>query len=500
METPRTPTSEESVAPAERLSTLGHLAYKRVSIRHVWDVLLLSARGAATTQLDRTAAALTYRTLFSLVPVLVVGLAILGAFATRDQMGMWVREILDFAGLNQISLDQSPIDSDLVTFQVPGGQVSNIDLDQWIASAVSRVKELPFKTIGWIGTGVLIYAAFSMLVEVERAFNDIYHAPTGRNWLRRIVLYWTLLTLGPVFLLAGFFVRSWMATTFAQLMPAENSGGFFAAGVPVIVTTAISVLLFLVVYTTVPNTKVRFRPALTGAVFAAALWEAGKFGFAKYLQFTAGYATFYGSLAILPLFMLWVYLTWIIVLIGLQLSYTLQSYGQAVQLARQGGMRGIRTAAALLGLAPQTRLLPTVIDPASVLAIMAAVGERFTRGRSSGLEEISRETGLSEQVLEEVMRRLVSQRLLVKVDDAERVAYNLARPLESITAAELLEVGQSLCVELVRESDRAMLQRVHQHAAAAFAGLTLRDVMAQGGRGPNGCEAKAATGASPATA
>ena len=63
----------------------------------------------------------------------------------------------------------------------------------------------PGKTrIGWIGTGVLIYASLSMLVEIERAFNEIYHAPSGRSWLRRLVLYWTLLTLGPIFLLGGF--------------------------------------------------------------------------------------------------------------------------------------------------------------------------------------------------------------------------------------------------------------------------------------------------------
>ena len=460
------------------IESLENVAKRKWAPHQVLHVVVLAARGAANIQIDRTAAALTYRTLFSLVPVMVIGLAIMGAFASSEQMNAWIRQILDFTGLNQISIDQSPIDDDMREFYVPGThEPAAIQLDSWISSAVARVKSLPFKTIGWIGTGVLIYAALSMLVEIERAFNEIYKAPSGRSWLRRLVLYWTLLTLGPIFLLGGFFVRAWLASVFSAIWPGSQTSTVLTDIVPFLTTTAISAVLFLVVFAIVPNTKVRFLPALVGAVFAAILWESGKLLFAAYLRYTAGYATFYGSLAVLPLFMLWVYLTWIIVLIGLQLAYSLQSYRQAVALARQGGVRGLRTAAALLGLAPESRVPTLMLDPASLLAVMAAVGRRFALGKVTTLSDISRDTGIDERVLEEVMRRLLAANLLVKLDDHERDSFNPSRPLDTMPADQVLSIGDQMCAELGREEDRALLAKLRGARSHLVAGKSIADIM-----------------------
>ncbi len=458
--------------------TLENVAKHKFAPYQIVHVIVLAARGAASTQIDRTAAALTYRTLFSLVPVLVIGLAIMGAFATAEQMNLWIRQILDFAGLNQISIEQSPVSSDLRDFNIPGTtEPATMQLDAWISSAVSRVKGLPFKTIGWIGTGVLFYAALSVLVEIERAFNEIYRAPSGRSWLRRLVLYWTLLTLGPVFLLGGFFVRAWLANMFDVLWPGSKTSIVLTSIVPLATTTTISTLLFLVVFAIVPNTKVRFFPAFIGAFFAAILWESGKLLFAAYLRYTAGYATFYGSLAVLPLFMLWVYLTWIIVLIGLQLAHTLQSYSQAVSLARQGGHRGLRTAAALLGLAPDSRTPTLVFDPALLLSVMTSIGRRFSQGNVTSLTDLSRETAIDERILEDVMRRLLAAKLLVKLDDHERDSFNPARPLDSISALEVLQIGDQMCTEPGRDGDRALMTQLRESRTSTLAGKSIADLM-----------------------
>lgn len=458
--------------------TLENVAKHKFAPYQIIHVIVLAARGAASTQIDRTAAALTYRTLFSLVPVLVIGLAIMGAFATAEQMNLWIRQILDFAGLNQISIEQSPVSSDLRDFNIPGTtEPATMQLDAWISGAVSRVKGLPFKTIGWIGTGVLFYAALSVLVEIERAFNEIYRAPSGRSWLRRLVLYWTLLTLGPVFLLGGFFVRAWLANMFDTFWPGSKTSIVLTSIVPLATTTAISTILFLVVFAIVPNTKVRFFPAFIGAFFAAILWETGKLLFAAYLRYTAGYATFYGSLAVLPLFMLWVYLTWIIVLIGLQLAHTLQSYSQAVSLARLGGHRGLRTAAALLGLAPDSRTPTLVFDPALLLSVMTSIGRRFSQGNVTSLTDLSRETAIDERILEDVMRRLLAAKLLVKLDDHERDSFNPARPLDSISALEVLQIGDQMCTEPGRDGDRALMTQLRESRTNTLAGKSIVDLM-----------------------
>ncbi|MBU6413700.1 MAG: YihY/virulence factor BrkB family protein [Planctomycetes bacterium] len=487
------------------------LAKSKYAPRQVFEVLRLAARGAATTQLDRTAAALTYRTLFSLIPMLVIGLAVIGAFATPDQISETVSRFLRFAGVSNIVVGEtSPTGKDLPEGLIFGkveapvsvnpfetvGDITVVKeqqeapkpppgLEQWITDLVSRVRGLPFRTIGLVGLGVLIYGAISMLVEIERAFNGIYHAPTGRHWLKRITLYWTLITLGTIGLVATFYVQESLTSWVDQLLQQDLLSGIRGPALRVVayaITVLISTALLLIVYTTVPNTRVSFGPALAGALCAAIVFEASKWGFTQYLKYSAGYSRFYGSLALLPLFMLWVYLTWLIVLVGLQLAYSMQSFGQAVQIARQGGVRGLRTAAALLGLAPEARRDPGFVDPASVLAIMCIVGEKYAKGSPADAAEIARQTGISEAVMEELLRRLLRERLLLKVEDGERDAFAPGRPLEVLTAAEVLRAGESLCGDLAQSGDRRVMEMLSLARAKAVEGRTVADMIRESGR------------------
>jgi len=227
---------------------------------------------------------------------------------------------------------------------------------------------------------------------------------------------------------------------------------------------------------------VNLGPALTGAFCSAIVFEASKWGFTQYLKYSAGYSRFYGSLAVLPLFMLWVYLTWLIVLVGLQLAYSMQSFRQAVEIARQGGVRGLRTAAALLGLAPEARRESGFVDPASVLAIMCIVGERYARGTPADASEIARQTGISEVTLEEILRRLLRERLLLKVDDGDRDAFAPGRPLEVLTAAEVLRAGESMCTDLALSGDRRVMEMLSQARVKAIEGRTVADIIRESGR------------------
>ncbi|HWQ28598.1 MAG TPA: YhjD/YihY/BrkB family envelope integrity protein, partial [Dehalococcoidia bacterium] len=143
--------------------------------------------------------------------------------------------------------------------------------------------------------------------------------PAGRSWARRITQYWTLLTLGTILLFTTFYVgekfKSWAADV-GESTGLMGRGPVALAVIGYSVTVVISTLLLLLAYLTVPNTKVRWRPALVGAFVAAVLWEAGKWGFTQYLRYSAAYERIYGSIALIPLFLLWVYLTWLIVLLG----------------------------------------------------------------------------------------------------------------------------------------------------------------------------------------
>src|SRR5262249_6220086 len=158
-------------------------------------------------------------------------------------------------------------------------------------------------------------------------FNQIYRVPLGRSWARRIVNYWSLLTLGALGLGTSFVMTEWISRKIAYIT--ENvvhgeSSTILLGLVGYLLTVTVSTVMFLLVYTVVPNTRVKVGPALSGAAVAAVVWEASKWAFTQYLKFSTGYAKLYGSIALIPLFLLWVYVTWCIVLFGLNVAYYLQ--------------------------------------------------------------------------------------------------------------------------------------------------------------------------------
>lgn len=461
-------------------------------IRQILHMGHLCILGIRRSQLTRMAAALTYRTIFSLIPVLVIGLVVLGAFSSKEMVGTAVSSMLKFAGLSNIVVSQPPIDP---AIPLVAGEATH--LDSWISSLVEGIHKLPFRTIGFVGILTLIYAALSMLVEIENAFNDIYHSPTGRSWKRRIPQYWALLTLGPIFLFASFGVTErvmrWVealpessiiafiegedpaspgvdagsrarpseeppppaealfqaageanpSNTDSPITPAPRPRSRLsqtlvtAAGFAVSVT--ISTILLLGVYATVPNTRVFVGPAFIGAIVGATLWEAGKWGFTTYVKFSTGYSQFYGTLALLPLFFLWVYVTWMIVLFGLQLAHSIQTYrvataaGYSDSVLETLGLMARKVAAAPLRL----------LDSTALVRVMAVVAERFARGDSTDHAHAAKSTGIDDHTVSLMLERLAKAGLIRRVSDEEQEgSYTLARPPERIALEDILLVAE----------------------------------------------------------
>lgn len=453
---------------------------------------LLSPSGwvVLTTQLPAMAAALAYRTIFGLVPVLVIGLMVIGAYAEEKEISSAVTRLLHFAGLDQVAVDGGstltvpesgaepvptgenppPITENPVGKDGDKPVVSSQRLDEWIGGLVKQVRSIPFRTIGFIGLAALIYAAISMLVEIERTFNQIFRVPAGRAWWSRITRYWTLLTLGSIGLFATFYatdaflsrinrVESWSLSSLVsgEEKPASSEGG--AAGesdsptqrlareqvalaadekaakpAPVFspkamvgyaVTVLISTAFLTIIYSVVPNARVRLGAAISGAFIGALLWEAAKWAFAFYVQ-SAGYTKLYGALALLPLFLLWIYVAWMIVLLGLFISYSLQTRGARPVTVLSDG----RT---------------SIVDPASILLVAGGVAREFRGGRSSDSADLARITGLEEAVVVSMLEAMVEKGVLHRIaagDGEDRFA--LAKPPESIDVAECLAIGSAL--------------------------------------------------------
>ncbi|MFI4896231.1 MAG: YihY/virulence factor BrkB family protein, partial [Phycisphaerales bacterium JB059] len=408
------------------------------------SVVRVGLRGLYRSQLPRMAAALAYRTIFSVIPVLAIVLVIASSFVEPEQVRQSFTRMLEYAGFERISVaadDAAP--ADLVTVEpedalIEAGAEPEASreaigvqaIDELITGLVDRVtSSLGSINRGWIGfisAGVFIYAALSLFLEMERSFNQIYRAARGRRWLNRLLLYWTMLTLGSILLMATFSVGHRFTEWIGALFGGESAGDFSLVLAGYGVTVLISTLLLLIMYTAVPNARVEFRTALVGAFMGAIVWELGKWGFTRYVEFSTGYARFYGSLALLPLFLLWVYVTWLIVLFGLQISYALQHFSELKEPA-----------------APDEEP-PSLLDPAAILNVAIFVARRFNDAKAPTLSEVARETALDPRQARELCEALVTGGVLHRLTEQGADRYALAAPPFVIRAADVLTQGVHL--------------------------------------------------------
>lgn len=444
-------------------------------------VARLSIVNALRVQITRMAAALSYRTVFSLIPTLVIGLVLLGATRSEDQVRDAVSQVLKFSGLADISVG---------TPSAGSTEASAARLDDWIAKLVEGVRNIPFKAIGFIGMLALLYAALSMMVEIETAFNHVYRAPGGRPWKYRITQYFTTLVLGPVFLIASFYIgeqfRSWVAATATGELTPVRDYAILIAGY--LTTVCISTLLFFTLFLTMPNTAVKAWPALCGAVLSAVLWEFGKWGFARFVLMAgssamSSYARLYGGIALIPLFLLWIYYTWLIVLAGLQLSYSMQMY-------RDVRVHGMRLFARLLN--PDAPDQTDVVDVGLTLPIMALAASGFASGKTLGAGEVAQEFGIAGSAAEELLGRLVNSGLLHRVEvagQAERT-YAMSRPPEAVAASEV--VASACPSESCRQAE--LVRELAKVRDSGLAGKTLRDLI---GNSSIACSTQAPSPAKP---
>ncbi len=408
-----------------------------------WHCAVMLRRDRA----PQMAAALAYRTIFGLIPTLVLSLIVL-RFFYPDSIAEPLRRLLDAAGLSDLTIESAD-DAAVPTVQPVG---------EWIESLVARIGELNFAAIGVVGVGVLIYAALSLMTQVEQSFNTIYKAPTGRRLVARLTQYWTILTLGPL----GVFGSFWLGDRGRAALETLGAGRALNAlgAAPAL---AASWLALLLAYVVIPHARVRLRPALAGAFVAAVLWEAGKWGFGLYVGLTTGYSRFYGSLGLLPIFLLWVYITWLIILFGLELAYASQHHDRGMALLTRGSGQDEPRA-----------------DTALTVSVLAVVGGAFARGDSVSAAETARAVGVAPDAAAGMLAALERAGLVhqrEQPDDAP-AAWTLSLPPERI---ELARVSERFSAAEPRDSPLAAAgaRIIRDSIRAGLQEKTLADVLGE---------------------
>lgn len=253
--------------------------------RFVWRFFLLWQKN----QINLRAAALTYTLILGLIPAIAVSLAILSVYF----------------------YDISQLKQELKLFLLKslatgtGTAVTNaIDL------FLSKVR---FRTIGLVGMSALLLTSIFLISALENSVNMIWHVQKQRVFWRRVALYLLFLILGPLAAAISLLGSTYVTKFSKGIWLPANIG-----------TIAITAILFFALFKTLPNARVKNSWAALSALLTAAALETAKWGYAIYTAKALFYNKVYGSLAALPLFLIWIYLNWTIFLSGTQLNYMLQ--------------------------------------------------------------------------------------------------------------------------------------------------------------------------------
>jgi membrane protein len=318
------------------------------SERPAWRRSALLLLGALRGEgLRLRAMSLTYISLFAIVPALVVAFSVVEAFTGMDVL---------WRGVHGFLLDNLAV-----------GARASIEpyLDRFVRNAHAT-------SAGVVGGTLLVLSAVSLFGYVERAFNDIWKVHRPRPLAQRALIYWTGLTLGP-FLLAG-------SLALGHAVGGIIHGVSFATLLARVAAVLLSCALFTALYLFVPATRVRWHAAVAGGVVAGVAWELAKALYTLAVSRFFRYHAIYGSVAAVPIFLLWLYVSWTLVLFGARLSFVVQharvlARGHAPQGQGTALGRELLAARVMLEIALAYRAGAPAPDPGEVALRVRTFGE-----------------------------------------------------------------------------------------------------------------------------
>jgi membrane protein len=336
------------------------------------------------------AGALSYTTLVSLVPLGVIALGFLSAFP-------------NFAAVRQGLLE--------FVFRNFVPQISEQAAWWFQYFANSAAQATAIGIVGIAATGVLLLAT------VEDQLNALWRVTTPRPWSQRVVAYWTLMTLGPLLVGMSLTLSTYLDTAARRAGLDPQAIAQFASGWPHFLARIVPFILELtactLLYCLIPNCAVRWRDGALGAAVAAILIEILKVGFTIYIGAMSSYQAVYGALAAIPIFLLWMYVSWMAVLFGAVVAANLPTWRIDERLVHisSGGVR--------LGFS---------------LALIAALAQAQRRGASCRTARLATELGVATSVVDEHLQRLARAGFAAPTQDG---AWVLGWSPESATLHDL---------------------------------------------------------------
>ena len=401
--------------------------------------LLVIWHELASGQLNLRAMSLVYTTLLSLVPLIAVSFSVLKAFGVHNQMQPFLLNLL------------SPLGS---------------QADELVERILSFVANMKVGVLGAVGMALLIYTVISLVQKVEDSFNYVWRTKGVRSIARRFTDYLSVLMVGPVLIfstisLTSSTMHSALVRRLMDIEPVES----FVIIVSEVMPFFLVIAAFCFVYIFVPNTRVRFRSALVGAAVGGMTWQLTGKVFASFVASAVQYSAIYSGFAILMLFMIWLYLSWIILLFGTLVAY----FHQHPEQIRLGGMR----------MALSHRMRERI-----AMTVMMLVADSYCNEKEPWtLDGLVQRLNIPGDTLGELIDLLESRHLLVATG-SEPPEYLPAYSPELLTITRILSevrsAGEEQCEfdasALTMHTVDDVFNRMQEGASQALQGMTLKDL------------------------
>ena len=419
--------------PLEELPKRKSFLYRQLRM------ILLAYRGFKEDRIQLRASALTYYTMLSFVPVLALIFGIARGFGIESL----IREELmkNFEGQREVL--------------------------KWTLDFAQRMLEMTRG--GWIaGIGLLIlfWSVLQVLSNIENAFNQIWQISKSRSYMRKLSDYFAILLFAPVLMILSGSFTVVITARISQIAEGNSILGYIGPALIFLIRLAPYVmmwLLFMLLYMVMPNTKVKFGAALLAGIVAGTLYQFIQWGYVTFQVGVSRYNAIYGSFAALPLFMIWVHLSWLIVLFGAELSFAYQNVKQYEFEA-------------------DTENISLTLYRKVLLLVMIRVVKTFGEGAPPlTSEKISGVLKLPVRLVRRVLNELLEAGLIIETvtNNPRERGYVPALDINKITVAFVLNRWQDRGSHHIRIPDAGEYRQVekvlsqYDHAAEQSAGNQL---------------------------
>jgi membrane protein len=391
-------------------------------------------RDVLSGQLTLHAMSLVYTTLLSIVPLLALSFSVLKALGVHQRMEPFLFQFFEPMG--------------------PQG----VEVAERILGFVDNMK---VGVLGSVGLALLVYTVISLVQKIERSFNMIWRVPDMRSMAQRFSNYLSVIMVGPLLMVSAIGVTATIFSSRAvqALMAIEPFGSVLLA-VSKFTPFFLVVGAFTFVYVFIPNTRVKLRYAFIAGVVAGVTWQAGGMLFASFVAGSAKYAAIYSSFAIGIVLLIWIYVNWMILLLGASLAFYLQNPGAVAKRRR-------------VELAPE-------LQEKVGLALMWLVSRPFSEGRPAPQQEVlEHQLRVPGEVTRKISDKLIRAGLLT-LAGRQGDCLVPGRALERITVADILAAVR-------RDEDRVVdrlpseVPRTLYEASGSGASVSLASLLAGAG-------------------